>query len=135
RVGGRLVGLVHDGAGALAGFGQGVFGLKLGLAAAQVGVALGLLGDGVAGVLGRFEGAVERAFDLAHFLHIVLGVLQFEAQLAVFVAEALPLLRHHVEEGLHLVLIHAPKGLFKRLLPNIERRNFHKELARSNKNE
>jgi len=123
---GRLVGFFHDGAGALAGLGQGLLGQQLGLAAAQVGIALSLLGDGIAGVLGRFEGAVERRFYLTHFLHVVLRVLQLETQLAVFVAQALPLLRHHVEKSLHLLPIYAPEGLFKCFLPNIEGGNFHK---------
>ena len=89
---GLLVGLVHYGAGALASFVQQVFDLELGFSDAQVGIALGLLGDVVASILGGFEGAVEAAFHLAHLLHILLGVLQFEAQLAVFVAQPLPLL-------------------------------------------
>ena len=123
---GLLIRLVGYFTGRLAGFVQQLLGLKLGFAHPQIGLALGLLRDGVAGVLGRFQGAVEAGFDFAHLLHVLLGVFELEAQLPVFVAQPLPLLRNQVQKRLHFILVDAAKGfLLKGFLPDIEGGNFH----------
>ena len=122
---GLHVRFVHHGAGAVTSFAQELLNLQLGFANAQVGIALGLFGDVVAGVLGGFEGAVEAAFYFAHLLHILLGVFQLEAQLPVLVAQPFPLLRNGVQKSLHLVFINPTERFFKRFLANIEGGNFH----------
>jgi len=100
-------------------------GLRLGLLDDVFRLLLGVF-DLLLGVLTRLvERLLQRLLHTLVVLHLVFELLHLVLQAAALVFHLLPLVRNHLQEGLHLIRAVAAEALVEVLLPYVERGKFH----------